>query len=689
MADGNVNLKQASIVSVDLFGFARQTDDDLAKAAQAFEALNARLESTASRHNGRVFNTDAEGFFLELPTPEEALLAADEIANGPWPPVRVGVHYGAVQALYSGELAGDAVQTAAHVQQAAEKGQVLASGDIRKAVRDPSMGRRLAREIGSVGSTSVFQLTHVVPVDLTAQREAARRRMVWGGSAFVVVAGLVGLIWGQDIYTTLFPKHDHVAVMKLHGEGKDAGEFADGLTDEIGYVLNQGKVPTVLGATAESLRGSDGPHQIRLHQVGAILDGSVSGDNTALDIKLQIENPLNHQTIWSHEFKGAGDDLQTQVASRVISVLQCSSEAMSAGSNVADSDAVALYVKFCDLNSDAASDATALQNLEKSLRDLTAKAPQFSYGHSQLALFLQQKAQIDTAHAAALVAESQAEADKAIALDPKNPQGYTAKARNVAAPGWLEREKNLALATSLPSADPLPSAVYALMLAEVGRLNDAAIQSGRVASETATGDPDYVILIANSLAEQGKDDDADRDLTRALQIAPNSPVIQDFRFHMYEWFGRWDEALGILTDDVTRPASLAQEDDLAATQKFIAAVEAATPEARAAAREAEMASVAHDRSHLMAAVSHLSALGLVDDAYRLLDQTPPSAQTDDVSVLFTPLNSALRRDPRFMPLAAKLGLVDYWTKSGKWPDFCTSPGLPYNCRAEAAKVAGK
>jgi hypothetical protein len=31
-----------------------------------------------------------------------------------------------------------------------------------------------------------------------------------------------------------------------------------------------------------------------------------------------------------------------------------------------------------------------------------------------------------------------------------------------------------------------------------------------------------------------------------------------------------------------------------------------------------------------------------------------------------------------MPLAAKIGLVDYWEQSGKWPDFCAEPGLPYD-----------
>ena len=41
-----------------------------------------------------------------------------------------------------------------------------------------------------------------------------------------------------------------------------------------------------------------------------------------------------------------------------------------------------------------------------------------------------------------------------------------------------------------------------------------------------------------------------------------------------------------------------------------------------------------------------------------------------------------------MDLAGDLGLVDYWRRSDKWPEFCAEPGLPYDCKVEAARVAG-
>jgi hypothetical protein len=49
----------------------------------------------------------------------------------------------------------------------------------------------------------------------------------------------------------------------------------------------------------------------------------------------------------------------------------------------------------------------------------------------------------------------------------------------------------------------------------------------------------------------------------------------------------------------------------------------------------------------------------------------------------------MRLDPRFMPLAVKLGFAAYWRATGQWPDFCRSPDLPYDCKAEVDKLAAQ
>jgi hypothetical protein len=40
-----------------------------------------------------------------------------------------------------------------------------------------------------------------------------------------------------------------------------------------------------------------------------------------------------------------------------------------------------------------------------------------------------------------------------------------------------------------------------------------------------------------------------------------------------------------------------------------------------------------------------------------------------------------------MQVAKRFKLVDYWQSTGKWPDFCFEPGLPYDCKVEAARLS--
>jgi tetratricopeptide (TPR) repeat protein len=54
-------------------------------------------------------------------------------------------------------------------------------------------------------------------------------------------------------------------------------------------------------------------------------------------------------------------------------------------------------------------------------------------------------------------------------------------------------------------------------------------------------------------------------------------------------------------------------------------------------------------------------------------------------VLFRPAFRDVWRDPRSMAAAAHFGLLYYWQTSGNWPDFCSDPTLPYDCKKEAAK----
>ena len=88
-----------------------------------------------------------------------------------------------------------------------------------------------------------------------------------------------------------------------------------------------------------------------------------------------------------------------------------------------------------------------------------------------------------------------------------------------------------------------------------------------------------------------------------------------------------------------------------------------------------------------ALVHELAAFGREDEIFGTLMRWDPSVMLGgSTSSLFRPGLKRFRQDPRFLLLARHLGLLGYWQDSGEWPDFCSDPGLPYDCKAEAAKL---
>ena len=94
----------------------------------------------------------------------------------------------------------------------------------------------------------------------------------------------------------------------------------------------------------------------------------------------------------------------------------------------------------------------------------------------------------------------------------------------------------------------------------------------------------------------------------------------------------------------------------------------------------------------------LELYGFRDEAYELVE----TASFDHMSRPDGPLpttavgphvifdayrEGGLVRDPRFLRLCAKLGLVDYWLETGAWPDCADK--VPYDFRAEARRLEGR
>ena len=190
------------------------------------------------------------------------------------------------------------------------------------------------------------------------------------------------------------------------------------------------------------------------------------------------------------------------------------------------------------------------------------------------------------------------------------------------------------------------------------------------------------------LVANGQDSAGNAEHERLRRLWPHSPTVWFAGLQIDVWEKRWDDLFALLDDRQSRPASFGDAAVLA-FRTLYGAEKSRTPAALAAARRLLAGGLKSPPSEgLIAPFAALADLGFTDDAFRLADywSQAPLTAFNSPHYLFLPDGVALRRDPRFIALAARLGLVDYWRSTGKWPDFCAEPGLPYDCKAQAAKV---
>jgi hypothetical protein len=155
------------------------------------------------------------------------------------------------------------------------------------------------------------------------------------------------------------------------------------------------------------------------------------------------------------------------------------------------------------------------------------------------------------------------------------------------------------------------------------------------------------------------------------------------------FLGDW-EGVDRLLDPSAKPPLREFQDGVA----FIEAKRTPTPENVGGIRRALHAHVEKTGSVDVSRLVYAAHLGLVDDAYRMAEaaRLGPRGTADDImgpdgyrtALLFHAGLPELRNDPRFVPLCARLGLVEFWLATGEWPDCVDA--VPYDFRAECERA---
>jgi tetratricopeptide (TPR) repeat protein len=363
----------------------------------------------------------------------------------------------------------------------------------------------------------------------------------------------------------------------------------------------------------------------------------------------------------------------------------CAIEAESHSRNVSH-EVLGLYLSGCSLMNDLNTSEPDQETLSI-FRQVTKKAPEFAPGWGNLA-FIEGLSFPGTAPSDRLALRKAVIAHLARAkqLDPTFPATIAADA-NFHPNDGTKPDHALAILDRGLAAHP-DSAVLRDMrsyyLRSVGRINEGVAEAER-AMKLNPLSPLLRDSYISSLAYAGRTELAFRELNEAEAMWPESTVLDEARYRLDLRYGDPKNALRKLQERGS--GDLRQVPGDTAWETFLEARIDPRPAKIEKAVQGFRARYRTNNGHIASYLQALGTFGRVQEAYEVV-WTPMSLDSlmSGTEVLFRSYNRSIRADPRFIALAAKLGLLQYWEKSGIWPDFCSEPELRYDCRAEAAKL---
>lgn len=393
-------------------------------------------------------------------------------------------------------------------------------------------------------------------------------------------------------------------------------------------------------------------------------------------------------TLWSDRFDRDLSDvfaLQDEIASAVAGALKVVFASAPPAGRI-DPIAYDLYLRarvttFAELS-------TSVGALERAV----TLAPQFAQAWAALAfvraLHLRegQVPRFDAARSEAVSA-----AERALQLDPRAGMAFAALAQLQPRGAYAARETLLDQAMAVAPRDPQTLAQAGWFLPTVGR-NDEALE---IAAQSLALDPlNYPagILYAMLLGGVGRYDEC---LQAFASFRDRWPIIDvSTPLHYAASLGDWStfERLRLSIDEQ----------------------EAAKPSVAEAILVGDMLRdpSSHGRQAVLTTIAkQLASTGTVEFGWLLLacrmgaaDETfafiekasfahlfdedgPPPAANFTPGIIFDRIaNRVMMADSRFVRFCSKIGLCDYWTTTGRWPDCASDGVVPYDFKGECRRL---
>ena len=396
------------------------------------------------------------------------------------------------------------------------------------------------------------------------------------------------------------------------------------------------------------------------------------------DLALRAPNKV---ILWSASIAqptAASANLREQLAVQAERALSCAAEALSYRRESIPQDTLKLYLAGCTSFDDAYGANADNSERIKLFEQVIAKAPHFKPAWARLLISeADELASVDDLSALQTTISSQIKRAKALGLD--FGELYVARAAVLSPADFVGtfRTFDEGIKHHPDNASLFRSRAERFLY--VGRMNDSVGDAAR-AVELDRLSPANQETLVSSYAYAGNTDAAYAQLRKAEQLWPGAGAIVNARYRLDLRYGDAKEAL-VLLQDPTLQGTMQSEQ-----AAFIRARLDPTPANIERAIAEDQKIYQQYPAFIAPIVQSLAQFGRIDQVmdillrYRGGDLSGLAAE-----VLFRPALRDVWRNPRSIEAAAHFGLLRYWKTTGKWPDFCADPALPYNCKKEAAK----
>ena len=504
-----------------------------------------------------------------------------------------------------------------------------------------------------------------------------------GAGAIIVVAGIAAalvVLRPQFLTATRDDGRIEIGAFEPVAKTAELQRFAKGVGDTMVRVLANNDVKAVVSGQAGSETGE------RANATAEYtLRGSVDRDGGKFIVNANLLHRRDQLVLWSTTMQRDAAEqktLEIQFSMAVTDVLRCALRFRSAMKNDPSPDVFGRLLGIC-----SAFGEGRLDRAQELATAVVAFAPQDAFGYalraalnaslSNQAISGVRKPREEVARLRKMVYDDARIAER---LDPQANSYYARAVVDDPAVGLAAREKLLLKSLEVDPTSYARQRYYDL-LGGVGRNREALDQVER-ASNAAPLDAQAATQAAFYAAYSGNIELARKRLQDARSSLAPEAYVNYLQFWAELFFG--DPTIAKKIDDA--PHEVYWQGSTKMTVGSYGACLRAFIDARVRnvrLREAELDAVCPDGDPNV-----YGYFGYVGAALRQWEaHIDPSLYTlGGEFLLFAPFQRPMRADPRFMHLAARQGLVDYWLDSGKWPDFCKDDTLPYDCKQAALAV---